>query len=160
MVVALVAGVGLGVRAWDTWCGSEVSLGLSVLGSSKEESVGAYYNKLIRIEVASIPVGARSTSWSRVRHFPPALTILALAVSVNLRAATVSLGMSRSLLSSVMVPTTTAILSCLLPRCLTRRERDTGGLLTLEEISLLTTVFAKVEPVLLARNLKSYSREI
>jgi hypothetical protein len=46
-----------------------------------------------------------------VRHFPPALTILALAVSVNLRAATVSLGTSRSLMSSVTVPTITAILS-------------------------------------------------
>jgi len=46
-----------------------------------------------------------------VRHFPPALTILALAVSVNLRAATVILGTSRSLMSSVTVPTTTAILS-------------------------------------------------
>jgi hypothetical protein len=33
-----------------------------------------------------------------------------------------------------------------------------GGLLTLEEISLLTTVFEKVESVLLARNLKSYTR--
>jgi hypothetical protein len=46
-----------------------------------------------------------------VRHFPPALTILALAVSVNLKAATVSLGTSMSLMSSVTVPTTTAILS-------------------------------------------------
>jgi hypothetical protein len=72
------------------------------------------YNILIRIEEEKrkiLPVGARSTSWSRVRHFPPALTILALAVSVNLRAATVILGTSRSLISSVTVPTTTAILS-------------------------------------------------
>jgi hypothetical protein len=46
-----------------------------------------------------------------VRHFPPALTILALAVSVNFKAATVSLGTSRTLMSSVTVPTTTAILS-------------------------------------------------
>lgn len=91
-----------------------------------------------------------------MRHFPPALTILALAVSVNLRAATVSLGTSRSLISSVTVPTMTAMRSVWVPRCLTRRERDRGGLFTLEEMSLLTTVFAKVEPVLLARNLKSY----
>lgn len=34
-----------------------------------------------------------------------------------------------------------------------------GGLFTLEAMSLLTTVFAKVEPVLLARNLKSYSKK-
>ena len=31
-----------------------------------------------------------------------------------------------------------------------------GGLFTLEDTSLLTTVFEKVESVLLARNLKSY----
>ena len=46
-----------------------------------------------------------------MRHLPPALTILALAVSVKRRAATVILGTSRSLMSSVTVPTTTAILS-------------------------------------------------
>ncbi len=51
MVVALVSNVGLGVRAWDTGGGAEVSLGLSVLGSSKEEGVGAYYNILIRLEL-------------------------------------------------------------------------------------------------------------
>ena len=39
-----------------------------------------------------------------------------------------------------------------------RREIEMGGLLTLEAISLLTTVFAKVEPVLLARNLNNYKR--
>lgn len=170
MVVALVANVRLGVGAWDTWGGAEVLLGLSVLGSSKEEGVGAYYNILIRIEGGrerryihrgrvNLPVGARRTSWSRVRHLPPALIILALAVSVNLRAATVSLGTSRSLMSSVTVPTTTTMRSVWVPRCLTRRERDRGGLLTLEAMSLLTTVFAKVEPVLLARNLKSYTEQ-
>lgn len=114
MVVALVGDVGLGVGAWDTWGGTEVLLGLSVLRSSQKEGVGTYYNILIRIEERKskiLPVGAASTSWSRVRHFPPALTILALAVSVNLRAATVILGTSRSLISSVTVPTTTAILS-------------------------------------------------
>ena len=124
MVVALVSNVGLGAGSWDTWSGAEMSLGLSVLGSSKEEGVGAYYNILIRIEVGEeedicrcwyervdVPVGALRTSWSRVRHYPPALMILALAVSVNLRAATVILGRSRSLISSVTVPTTTAMRS-------------------------------------------------
>lgn len=52
MVVALVSNVGLGVGAWETGGATEVTLGLSVLGSSKEESVGTYYNILIRIEVA------------------------------------------------------------------------------------------------------------
>ena len=42
------------------------------------------------------------------------------------------------------------------PRCLIKRESEIGGLFTFEATSLLTTVFAKVEPVLLARNLKSY----
>lgn len=91
---------------------------------------------------------------------------------MNLRAATVNLGTSRSLLSSVTVPTTTAILSLkkilvktlckayfLSPRCLTSLLSATGGLLTLEATSLLRTVLAKVESVLLARNLKSYKED-
>lgn len=40
-----------------------------------------------------------------------------------------------------------------------RRESEIGGLLTLEAMSLLTTVFAKVESVLLARNLNNYNQE-
>jgi len=51
VVSALVGNVGLGARAGDTGSGSEMLLGLSVLGSSKEEGVGTYYNILIRIEV-------------------------------------------------------------------------------------------------------------
>ena len=42
MVVALGGDVGLGVRAWDTWGGTEMLLSLSVLGSSKKEGVGTY----------------------------------------------------------------------------------------------------------------------
>ena len=92
--------------------------------------------------------------------------ILALAVSVNLRAATVSLGTSKSLLSSVTVPTTTAVLClfemilrlayCLDPKFLTNLESESGGLLILEETSLLRMVLEKTESVLLERNLKSY----
>jgi hypothetical protein len=41
-----------------------------------------------------------------------------------------------------------------------RRESERGGLLTLDETSLLTTVLAKVEPVLLARNLNNYMRMV
>ena len=44
---------------------------------------------------------------------------------------------------------------CFWPRCLMMRDRDRGGLFTLDETSLLSTVFAKVESVLLARNLNS-----
>ena len=42
MVVTLVRHVGLGAGAWDTWGGTEVLNGLSVLGSSKKESNGTY----------------------------------------------------------------------------------------------------------------------
>merc|ERR1719400_1910726 len=58
-------------------------------------------------------------SSSRVMHLPPALVILALAASVNLSAATVSLGTSIILSSSVTVETTTTVLSCFSPRCFT-----------------------------------------
>merc|ERR1712230_2372 len=58
-----------------------------------------------------LPVGAVMTNSSRVRHFPPALTILALAVSVNLKAATVIFGTSRNLTSSVTEETTTTVFS-------------------------------------------------
>ena len=53
MVVSLVADVWLGVGSWETWGSAEMLLGFSILGSSKEESVGAYYNILIRIEETS-----------------------------------------------------------------------------------------------------------
>lgn len=43
------------------------------------------------------------------------------------------------------------------PRSFTNLEIETGGLLTLEEISLLNTVLEKDDSVLLERNLKSYS---
>lgn len=55
------------------------------------------------------PSGARRASWSNVRHSPPALIILALAVSVNLSAVTFIAGISWILLSSVTVPTITAM---------------------------------------------------
>lgn len=42
MVVTLVGHVGLGVGAWDTWSGAEMSQSLSVLRSSKKEGVGTY----------------------------------------------------------------------------------------------------------------------
>lgn len=51
MVVSLVANVWLGAGSWETWSAAEMLLGFSVLGSSKEEGVGTYYNILIRIEV-------------------------------------------------------------------------------------------------------------
>lgn len=57
------------------------------------------------------PRGARRANWSNVKHSPPAFSILALAVSVNLSAVTLRQGISCTLTSSVTVPTITAILS-------------------------------------------------
>ncbi len=70
-----------------------------------------------------------------MRHFPPALTILALAVSVNLKAATVSLGTSMTLMSSVTVPTTTAILSLKLRERLIPSFQEDTNLLLLSEVT-------------------------
>ena len=109
------------------------------------------------IKWRNVPVGACKTSSSRVRHFPPALVILARAVSVNRRAATVSFGTSRTLRSSVTVPTTTTVLSCFVPRCLISLERESGGRLVLEATSLLRTVFVNAESVLRDRNLNNYT---
>ena len=142
-----------------------MSLGLTHGRSSKEERVSAYYNKKIRdcweekdkIEKkVGVPVGAFMINSSIVRQEPPALTILARAVSVKRRAAISSLGSSKSLMSSVTVPTTTAVLPVLSPRCLTILERDTGGLMVLEATNLLRMVLQKLDSVLLERNLKSY----
>ena len=75
---------------------------------------------------------------SRVRHFPPALTILALAVSVNLKAATVIFGISRSLTSSVTEATMTAIFSLNYSKMeliILKAELMLLNLLSLEELS-------------------------
>jgi hypothetical protein len=39
---SLGSDVWLGVGVWDTWSGTEMLLGLSILGSSKEKSIGSY----------------------------------------------------------------------------------------------------------------------
>jgi len=67
-------------------------------------------------------------------------------------------GTSRSLLSSVTVATDTTILSCPLSSWAIL-EIEIGGLFTLEEINLLSTVWQKAESVLLERNLKSYKHD-
>ena len=99
-------------------------------------------------------------SSSIVRQVPPDLVILARAVSVKRRAATSSLGTSIVLMSSVTVPTTTAVLEVLDPRCLIILLIETGGLLVLDATSLLRTVLQKEESVLLERNLKSCTRKM
>ena len=94
-------------------------------------------------------------SSSIVRQDPPALMILARAASEKRRAATSSFGISKILMSSVTVPTTTAVRDVLSPRCLTSLLRETGGRLVLDAINLLWIVLQKAESVLLERNLKS-----
>jgi len=39
---SLGSDVWLGVGVWDTWSWTEMLLGLSILGSSKEKSIGSY----------------------------------------------------------------------------------------------------------------------
>ena len=102
-----------------------------------------------------VPEGDFMISSSIVRQDPPALVILARAASVKRRAATSSLGTSKVLMSSVTVPTMTAVLVVLEPRCLISLLRATGGLMVLEATSLLRMVLQKLESVLLERNLKS-----
>lgn len=83
---------------------------------------------------------------------PPAFRILALAPAVNLKAATVVFGNSNNLVSSVTVPTTTAVLFSA-PFCfkaLEILETETGGLLTLDKNKDLKTTLlngASVRPV-------------
>lgn len=84
-------------------------------------------------------------------HSPPALTILALADLVNLKAATVVFGKSKILASSVTVPTTTMVLaeapSCF--KALAILETETGGLLILDKNKDLKTTLlngASVRP--------------
>jgi len=62
-------------------------------------------------------------------------------------------------MSSVTVPTTTAVRPFLSPKCLTILLRDTGGLIVLEATSLLRMVLQKLDSVLLERNLKSYAQK-
>jgi len=105
-----------------------------------------------------VPEGDFMISSSIVRQDPPALMILARAASEKRRAATSSLGTSKILMSSVTVPTTTAVRDVLSPRCLTSLLRETGGRLVLEATNLLWMVLQNAESDLLERNLKSLRR--
>jgi hypothetical protein len=106
------------------------------------------------------PEGDFMINSSIVRQVPPALVTLARAASVKRRAAISREGSSKSLMSSVTVPTTTAVLEVLEPRCLIILLIETGGLLVLDATSLLRTVLQKEESVLLERNLKSCTRKM
>lgn len=84
---------------------------------------------------------------------PPALIILALAFSVNLSAATVKPGTSKSRESSVTVPTITAVWVSFPFMYLARREIDMGGLLIRDIRSLFTITAANLDSALLAKKL-------
>ena len=107
-----------------------------------------------------LPVGAFWANWSKVKQLPPAAKILFLADSVNLKAQTLSLGTSKSLLSSTTVQTaTTVFFSCFPLRFLTIRETLIGYLVTLVCFSLFKTTALNLALVLLAKNLYNYSKK-
>merc|ERR1719385_73550 len=101
------------------------------------------------------PVGALRASWSKVMISPPAFKILSRAFSVTLRAQTVILGISKILVSLVMVPTQTTVLSAFPGFFMlrTRRAMERGGRLILLMKSLFRMILLNLASDLLARNL-------
>merc|ERR1719158_556198 len=93
---------------------------------------------------------------------PPAFKILSRAFSVTLRAQTVILGMSKILMSLVMVPTTTATLSAFPAFFMlrARREMERGGRLILLMNSLLRMILLNLASDLLAKNLYSLTNNL
>ena len=93
---------------------------------------------------------------------PPAFRILSRAFSVTLRAQTVILGMSKILMSLVMVPTTTATLSAFPAFFMlrARREMERGGRLILLMNSLLRMILLNLASDLLAKNLYSLTNNL
>mmetsp|Transcript_38708 Transcript_38708/g.111269 ORF Transcript_38708/g.111269 Transcript_38708/m.111269 type:complete len:88 (+) Transcript_38708:333-596(+) len=84
-------------------------------------------------------------------HSPPAFVMRARAVSVKRSAQTVNLGTSNSRLSSVIVPTTTAILPSLLLMNFASFDSESGGLLFLVMFSLFRITLLNFESVRRAR---------
>merc|ERR1719210_1806519 len=109
-----------------------------------------------------LPVGALKASWSKVIISPPAFKILSRAFSVTLRAQMVIFGISKILMSLVMVPTTTAILSAFPAFFMlrTRRAMERGGRLILLMNSLLRMILLNLASDLLARNLESFTKSL
>lgn len=115
------------------------------------------------------PEGLLIASWSKVVTSPPAARILVLALSVTLKAQTLSLGNSPSLTSSVIVPTRAKMVSCPLQLInlylvspsvtfflwtyLASLEREIGALWILELFNLFKTNLLNLDSVLLDRNL-------
>merc|ERR1712045_1114771 len=108
------------------------------------------------------PVGARTASWSKVMISPPAARILSRAFSVTRRAHTVILGISKILISLVMVPTQTAILSAFpgFFRLRASLAMERGGLLILDMKSLLRMILLNLASDLLARNLYNFTSSL
>ena len=126
---SLGANIRLGVTVWHTRSGSKMLHSFTwVLRSSKKNLTHKKNQKVNHILTTEVknggrgvwvernitvfcPKGALRASWSKVKHSPPAFSIRALALSVNLKAVTLIAGISCTLKSSVIVPTKTAILS-------------------------------------------------
>jgi len=99
-----------------------------------------------------LPVGALRASWSNVRASPPAAVMRALAVAVNRRAATLSLGTVKRRLSSVTVPITTIVLLLDFSEVFaTILEIETGGRLIRDINRRRRTTLLKEESVRRAR---------
>jgi len=95
-----------------------------------------------------LPVGALKANWSNVSTSPPAARILARAVAVKRRAATLSLGTVNRRLSSVTVPIMTIVLLFDFSEVLaTILEMETGGRLMRDIKSLRRTTLLKEESV-------------
>ncbi|GER43710.1 hypothetical protein STAS_20587 [Striga asiatica] len=92
--------IGLGVTVWNTRSWAKMLHCFTSLGRPSQENL---------FLTVFCPRGALSASWSKVKHSPPAFSIRALAVSVNLKAVTFRAGTSCTRMSSVTVPTRTAI---------------------------------------------------
>jgi len=80
-----------------------MSQSFSAFGASQEDSVGSWNKR-------EVPVGDFSASWSKVKHFPPAATILLRTASENFRPTTVNLGTTSILSSSTTLQTHTIVL--------------------------------------------------
>jgi len=108
------------------------------------------------------PLGDRRANWSNVIISPPASKMRARAPAVTLSAQTFSLGTLCIRTSSVIDPTTTAVLPSRPPFFMfwANREMDIGGRLILLMKSLLRTTLLNLALVLLARNLYSFTNSL
>jgi hypothetical protein len=156
-----------------------MSLGLAHGRSSKEKSVGTYYN--YKLDIGEKRESKRPKTWSErtCGRFHDKLVNSLARSTVLLDSGTGSLGEAESSNVKLGNLEDSLIIShgsdnndgsvssarkhavkqggrtYFFPRCLTILLRETGGLMVLEATSLLRTVLQNLDSVLLERNLKS-----